>query len=100
MADIADGRCRAGWSGLDDVVPQVAASHGATLFRYQQLAVHHLEEEAVEEISFLLTTQLHLVRMLPGRQQFLYLVGEKDSINLGLVREQLRGQLQPSVLSN
>ncbi|QNE41146.1 hypothetical protein F1C16_17055 [Hymenobacter sp. NBH84] len=100
VVDVADGRCQAGWSGLDDVTPQTAAQHSAALVRYQQLAVHQLEEEAVEEMSFLLSTQLHLVRMLPGGQQFLYLVGEKESISLGLVREQLRGQLQPLMLSN
>ncbi|MBC6612255.1 hypothetical protein H8B15_15105 [Hymenobacter sp. BT507] len=100
VVDVADGRCRAGWSGLDDVAPQTAAQHSAALVRQQQLAVSQLEEEAVEEISFILSTQLHLVRMLPGGQQFVYLVGDKESISLGLVREQLRGQLQPLVVSN
>ena len=97
VVETASGQCRAGWSGIEDIAPQQVAPYGATIVRHQQEASETLQlaGETLTEISFLLSTQLHLLQVLPGSQQFVYLIGERTTISLGLARELLRGQLVP-----
>ena len=98
VVDTASGQCRAGWSGMQGVEPQQVATYGAAVVRHQQ-ASEALQQagEKLTEISFFLSTQLHLLQALSDGQQFIYLVGERTTISLGLARELLRrGQLMPA----
>jgi predicted regulator of Ras-like GTPase activity (Roadblock/LC7/MglB family) len=65
----------------------------AEVIRQQHLAMQALllpAEEQLEEILITLQTQLHLLRLLPDGQRFLYVVVDSRDTNLGIARAVLR----------
>lgn len=65
----------------------------AEVIRQQHLAMQALmlpAEEQLEEILITLQTQLHLLRLLPDGQRFLYVAVDSRDTNLGIARTVLR----------
>ncbi|TGD81654.1 hypothetical protein [Hymenobacter wooponensis] len=67
--------------------------HNTEVVRQQQKALAALQlgsEEQLEEILITLNTQLHLLRLLPDGQRFLYVAVDCRDTNLAIAREVMR----------
>lgn len=76
--------------------PAKAAAYHAEVVRQKQKALEALglAEEAIDDVLITLTTQWHLLRLLPGDRYVVHLlVGMRDT-NLGIAREVLRVHTQ------
>jgi hypothetical protein len=69
----------------------VATSWSATVQQLQSAQVAQGQgEEKIEEVLTTLASQLHLLRLQPGEQHFLYLAIDSRDSNLALAREVMR----------
>ncbi|SNR53664.1 hypothetical protein [Hymenobacter mucosus] len=67
--------------------------YNAEVVRQQRLALAALQPDAdnqLEEILITLQSQLHLLRLLPDGQRFLYVAVDCRDTNLGIAREVMR----------
>lgn len=76
--------------------PAKAAAYNAAVVREKQQALEALglAGEAIEDILITLTTQWHLLRLLPGNRYALHLLVGKRDTNLGIAREVLRAHAE------
>lgn len=75
--------------------PAKAAAYYAEVIKQQQQAVEALGpagEEHIEDVLITLTSQWHVLRLLPGNRHFVHLMMGTRVANLGLAREVLRAQ--------
>jgi hypothetical protein len=90
LVDYTTGGClgRAGGGGLDLAA---AAAGNARVLRAKLDAIGDLRlPDAIEDILITLSTQYHLIRVLPGdRPLFLYVVLDRAAGNLAMARHQL-----------
>ena len=74
--------------------PAKAAAANAEVIRQKQLALHALglADEAIEDILITLSTQWHILRLLPDGRHFVHLMVNRRDTNLGIAREVVRAQ--------
>ena len=92
VIDLRAGRLLATYHAPGKLNPAKAAAHNAEVIRQKQKALEamSLTEESIEDVLITLTTQWHLLRLLPGNRHVVHLlVGMRDT-NLGIAREVLR----------
>lgn len=92
VIDLRAGTLLATYHAPGKLNPAKAAAHNAEVVRQKQQALQALglAGEAIEDILITLTTQWHLLRLLPGDRYVVHLlVGMRDT-NLGIAREVLR----------
>ncbi len=73
--------------------PAKAAAYNTEVIRQQQQALKTLglaPEEAIEDVLVTLTSQWHILRLLPGGHHFVHLMVSIRDTNLALAREVLR----------
>ena len=97
VVDVASGRLLASYAASRDFRPAAVAGPNAEIVRQLQALLGALrleQQENLEEVLVTLRSQVHLLRLLPHRQQFLYLAVDCLDTNLAIAREVLRGGLE------
>ncbi|MBC6612257.1 hypothetical protein H8B15_15115 [Hymenobacter sp. BT507] len=93
VVQIDSGQAVATYTTSRDFNPAKIAGFNAALVRGQYNVLAALQpdsDEQLEEIVITLPTQLHLLRILTNKQQFLYVAVESRDTNLGIAREVMR----------
>ena len=75
--------------------PAKASAYNAEVIRQKQQALQALglaAEENIEDILITLSSQWHILRLLPGNRYFVHLMVNMRDTNLGIAREVLRAQ--------
>ena len=73
--------------------PAKSAAYNAEIIKQKQQAIQALglaDEEAIEDILISLSSQWHILRLLPGNRHFIHLMVSMRVTNLGIAREVLR----------
>ena len=96
VVDVATGKPQVTYTATRDLRPDAVAGFQAEAVRQARaaLAMQGTPGEHLEEILFTLPSQLHLLRLVPGRQLFIYLAVDCRDTNLGIAREVMRSSLQ------
>ena len=78
--------------------PAKAAAHNAEVIRQKQLALQALglTAEAIEDILITLSTQWHILRLLPDNRHFVHLMVNRRDTNLGIARDVVRARAASS----
>ncbi len=78
--------------------PAKAAAANAEVIRQKQLALQalNLQGEAIEDVLITLSTQWHILRLLPDNRHFVHLMVSRRDTNLGIAREVVRAQTASS----
>ena len=89
---VDSGQMLASYTSQPQLKPSSAAPFWVAIVRQLQAsqAAQQQPEEQPEEIVTTLLSQLHLLRLQPGGQYFLYLAVEARDTNLALAREVMR----------
>lgn len=93
VVQIDSGQTLASYTTAREFNISKVVGFNAEVIRQQRLAMQALllpAEEQLEEILITLQTQLHLSRLLPDGQCFLYAVVDSRDTNLGIARTVLR----------
>lgn len=93
VVEVASGKPLATYTTDRDLRPGVVAGFNAEALRQVQAALRAQDSpsEKVEEMLFTLPAQLHLLRLVPTGQWFIYLAVETRDTNLAIAREVVRG---------
>ncbi|GAA4391499.1 hypothetical protein [Hymenobacter koreensis] len=96
VGDVSTGRTLASHTTAKGFNPAVAVTYNAAVIREKRKATVALQltTEHIDDILITLTTQLHLLRVTPDGQSFLYLVVSQKEINLAIARAVLRQQAE------
>ncbi|TPG65431.1 hypothetical protein [Hymenobacter nivis] len=98
VVDVASGQLLASYAASREFRPGAVAGPNAEVVR--QLGALLADgppgtpPEALEEVLVTLRSQLHLLRLLPQGQQFLYVAVDCRDTNLGIAREVMRSGLE------
>lgn len=96
VVGVQTGACLAAHTNDASIAPATAAVFNAEVIRQKQKALTALAllDERIEDILITLSTQLHLMKLAPDGHEFIYLVVNAQSTNLGMAREVLRVQAE------
>jgi hypothetical protein len=97
VVDVASGQLLANYAASRDFRPGAVAAPNAEIVRQlgALLATGPSDDpQALEEVLVTLRSQLHLLRLLPQGQQFLYVAVDCRDTNLGIAREVMRSGLE------
>ena len=93
VVDLASGQPLASYTTAREFNVSKVAGFNAEVIRQHQQALQVLQvpaDEQLEDILITLHTQLHLLRLLPDGQRFLYVVVDCRDTNLGIARSVMR----------
>jgi len=93
VVDVDSGQALATYTTARELNLGKVLGFNAEVVRQQRQAMQALllpAEEQLEEILITLNTQLHLLRLLPNSQRFLYVVVDSRDTNLGIARTVMR----------
>ncbi|RSK46334.1 hypothetical protein [Hymenobacter perfusus] len=93
VGQIASGQLLASYTTSRDFNPAKIIGFNAEVIRQQRQAMQALHlppDEQLTELLITLRTQLHLLRLLPDGQRFLYVAVDCRDTNLGIAREVMR----------
>jgi predicted regulator of Ras-like GTPase activity (Roadblock/LC7/MglB family) len=92
VVDVTSGMALASHSNSPNINPETAAAYNTEVVRQKQKAMTalKLQSETIEDILITLTTQLHLLKLTPNGNKFIYLVVNSRETNLAIAREVLR----------
>lgn len=92
VVDVESGMALASHSNSPAINPETAAAYNTEVVRQKQkaMAALKLKGESIEDILITLTSQLHLIKLMNGGTQFIYLVVNSRDINLAIARSVLR----------
>ena len=95
VVDVTSGMALASHSNSPNINPETAAAYNTEVVRQKQKAMTalKLQSETIEDILITLTTQLHLLKLTPNGNKFIYLVVNSRETNLAIAREVLRAQV-------
>ena len=97
VVDVATGQLLASFAASRDFRPGAVAGPNAEIVRQLRAlpgGPGAAEQENLEEVLVTLRSQVHLLRLLPGSRQFLYLAVDCRDTNLAIAREVMRGGLE------
>jgi predicted regulator of Ras-like GTPase activity (Roadblock/LC7/MglB family) len=92
VVDVESGMALASYSNSPALNPETAAAYNTEVVRQKQKAMDalKLKNESMEDILITLTNQLHLIKLVKGGAQFIYLVVNSRDTNLAIARSVLR----------
>jgi hypothetical protein len=93
VVQLTSGQALAQYTSSREFNLSKVLGYNTEVVRQQQKALAALQlgpDEQLEEILITLTTQLHLLRLLPDGQRFLYVAVDCRDTNLGIAREVMR----------
>ena len=92
VVDVTSGMALASHSNSPNINPETAAAYNTEVVRQKQkaMAALKLTNETIEDILITLTNQLHLLKLTPNGNKFIYLVVNSRETNLAIAREVLR----------
>ncbi|TGE09716.1 hypothetical protein [Hymenobacter fodinae] len=93
VVQLASGQALAQYTSSREFHLSKVLGFNTEVVRQQQKALAALQlgpDEQLEEILITLHTQLHLLRLLPDGQRFLYVAVDCRDTNLGIAREVMR----------
>ncbi|MBO2009882.1 hypothetical protein [Hymenobacter negativus] len=92
VVDVTSGMALASHTNSPNINPETAAAYNTEVVRQKQKAMTalKLQNETIEDILITLTTQLHLLKLTPNGNKFIYLVVNSRETNLAIAREVLR----------
>jgi hypothetical protein len=92
VVDVTSGMALASHSNSPSINPETAAAYNTEVVRQKQKAMTALKltNETIEDILITLTNQLHLLKLTPNGNKFIYLVVNSRETNLAIAREVLR----------
>jgi predicted regulator of Ras-like GTPase activity (Roadblock/LC7/MglB family) len=92
VVDVTSGMALASHSNSPSINPETAAAYNTEVVRQKQKAMTALKltSETIEDILITLTNQLHLLKLTPNGNKFIYLVVNSRETNLAIAREVLR----------
>ncbi|GAB3582243.1 roadblock/LC7 domain-containing protein [Hymenobacter daeguensis] len=92
VVDVTSGMALASHSNSPSINPETAAAYNTEVVRQKQKAMTalKLQNETIEDILITLTNQLHLLKLTPNGNKFIYLVVNSRETNLAIAREVLR----------
>jgi predicted regulator of Ras-like GTPase activity (Roadblock/LC7/MglB family) len=92
VVDVNSGMALASHSNSPNINPETAAAYNTEVVRQKQkaMAALKLTSETIEDILITLTNQLHLLKLTPNGNKFIYLVVNSRETNLAIAREVLR----------
>ena len=92
VVETETGMPLASHSNIADFDIETAAAYNTEVVRQKQKAMTalKLQSETIEDILITLTTQLHLLKLTPNGNKFIYLVVNSRETNLAIAREVLR----------
>ncbi|MBO2009885.1 hypothetical protein [Hymenobacter negativus] len=95
VVDVISGMALASHSNSPNINPETAAAYNTEVVRQKQKAMTalKLQNETIEDILITLTTQLHLLKLTPNGNKFIYLVVNSRETNLAIAREVLRAHV-------
>ena len=94
VSEIESGMALASKSNLNTLEPEIAAAYNAEVIKQKLKAKKALglEKLDIEDILITMTSQYHVLTVVPGNIYFVYTVTSKDS-NLAIIRNALRKRL-------
>lgn len=93
VGQVASGQLLASFTTTKEFNPAKIIGFNAAVIRQQQQAMKALQlppDEQLTELLITLSSQLHLLRLLPDGKRFLYVVVDCHDTNLGIAREVMR----------
>ena len=92
VLDLRAGTLLATYHAPGKLNPAKAATYNVEVLRQKQQALEAmgLRDERIEDVLITLTTQWHLLRLLPGNRYAVHLLVSMRDTNLGVAREVLR----------
>ncbi|MVN76092.1 hypothetical protein GO988_07125 [Hymenobacter sp. HMF4947] len=96
VLEVATGQLLATYAAERDYQPSLLATPVVAVVRQLQAnqAAQGPAAEELEEVVLTLSSQLHLLRLRPGGQQFLYLAVDIRDTNLAIARELMRQAIE------
>jgi len=96
VLEVATGQALATYGVEREYQPSLLAAPAAAAVRQLQASQAALgpAAEELQEVVLTLASQLHVLRLRPGGQQFLYLVVETRDTNLAIARELIRQAIE------
>jgi hypothetical protein len=96
VVEAETGKPLATYTAERSLRPSAVAGFNAEVVRQVRasLAAQGIESEVLEEMLFTLPTQLHLLRLLPTGQQFIYLAVDCRDTNLGIARAVMQSSIE------
>jgi hypothetical protein len=95
VVDVTSGMALASHSNSPAINPETAAAYNTEVVKQKQKAMTALKltDETIEDILITLTSQLHLLKLNPAGNKFIYLVVNSRETNLAIAREVLRSHV-------
>lgn len=92
IVDVESGMALASHSNNPSFNPDTAAAYNTEVVRQKQKAMQALKlsGETIEDILITLSSQLHLLKLIKGGKQFIYLAVNARDTNLAIARAVLR----------
>jgi predicted regulator of Ras-like GTPase activity (Roadblock/LC7/MglB family) len=92
VVDVTSGMALASHTNSPSINPETAAAYNTEVVKQKQKAMSALKltNETIEDILISLTNQLHLIKLNPAGNKFIYLVVNSRETNLAIAREVLR----------
>lgn len=96
VLEVATGQPLATYATERHYQPSLLAAPTAAVVRQLQAAqaAQGPAAEQVQEVLLTLPSQLHLLRLLPGNQQFLYLAVDSRDTNLAIARQLMQQAIE------
>lgn len=96
VLEVATGQPLATYAAERDYQPSLLATPTAAAVRQLQAsqAAQGPAAEALQEVVLTLPSQLHLLRLRPGGQQFLYLAVDTRDTNLAIARQLMQQAIE------
>jgi len=95
VVDVTSGMALASHTNSPSINPETAAAYNTEVVKQKQKAMSALKltNETIEDILISLTNQLHLIKLNPAGNKFIYLVVNSRETNLAIAREVLRSHV-------
>lgn len=92
VVDVTSGMALGSHSNSPSINPETAAAYNTEVVKQKQkaMAALKLQGETIEDILITLTNQLHLIKLNPAGNKFIYLAVNSRETNLAIAREVLR----------
>jgi predicted regulator of Ras-like GTPase activity (Roadblock/LC7/MglB family) len=96
IVDVTSGMALASHSNSPSLNPETAAAYNTEVVKQKQKAMSALKltNESIEDILITLTNQLHLLKLNPAGNKFIYLAVNSRDTNLAIAREVLRSHVE------
>lgn len=100
IAEIDSGMALASGTKDSNLEPELAAAYNAEVVKQKMKAKRALglDSQNIEDILITLTSQYHVLAVVPNNLYFVYVATTKDS-NLAIIRNQIR-KFMPDIAKN